>query len=155
MSYTGGSLIVNNAHEWSTHKTTGKALNKFNKDKQISLESLEPILAILELMPKAQEYASAFKKAYPKTHNTTLEAILPLYMKLLQLNSAEVLCIDKSIIGSSGVLVTKQGLKKIIAKMEDIKQIEVFSGYTFKEKDSKYNKSMPTAIRLIEKIYKG
>ena len=106
-------------------------------------------------MPKAQEYASAFKEAHPKTHNTTLEAILPLYMKLLQLDSAEVLRIDSSIIGSSGVLVKKQGLKKIIAKMEVIKHIEVYSGYTFKEKDSKYNKSMPTAIRLIEKIYKG
>lgn len=155
MSYTGGNLIVDNSHEMVVHKTTGKALNKFNKGKQISLESLKPILVILELMPKAQEYASAFKKAYPKTHNTTLEAILPLYMKLLQLNSAEVLCIDKNITGTSGVLLQKQGLKKIIAKMEDIEHIEVFSGYTFKEKDSNYNKSMPTAIRLIEKTYKG
>jgi hypothetical protein len=155
MSYTGGNLIVDNSLEWDVHKTTGKELNKFNKKNQIPLESIKPILAILELLPKAKEYVTAFKKAYPKTHNTTLEAILPIYMKLLQLDSAEVLRIDSSIIGSSGVLVTKQGLKKILTKMEDIKQIEVFSGYAFKEKDTKHNKSMPTAIRLIEKIYKG
>ncbi|MBA6383659.1 hypothetical protein H4J45_09760 [Colwellia sp. BRX10-6] len=148
-------MIVDNSHEWDVHKTTGKELNKFNKKNQIPLESIKPILAILELLPKAQKYTSAFKQAYPKTHNTTLEAILPLYMKLLQLDSAEVLRIDSHIFGTSGVLIKKQGLKKIIAKMEDIKHIEVFSGYTFKEKDSKYNKSMPTAIRLIEKIYKG
>jgi hypothetical protein len=148
-------LLVDNSPEWDVHKTTGKELNKFNKKNQIQLESIKPTLAILEQLPKAQEYTSAFKKAYPKTHNTTLEAILPLYMKLLQLNSVEVLCIDSSIISSSGVLVTKQGLKKIIAKMEHIKHIEVFSGYTYKEEGSKFNKAIPTAIRLIEKIYKG
>jgi hypothetical protein len=148
-------LIIDNSHEWVVHKTTGKGLNKFNKDKQISLESIKPILAILELLPKAQKYATEFKEAYPKTHNTTVEAILPLYMKLLQLNSAEVLRIDSHIFGTSGVLIKKQGLKKIIAKMEDIKHIEVFSGYTYKEEGSKFNKAIPTAIRLIEKIYKG
>lgn len=148
-------MLVDNSPEWDVHNTTGKELNKFNKKDQIPLESIKLTLAILEQLPKAQEYTSAFKKAYPKTHNTTLEAILPLYIKLLQLNSVEVLRIDSSIISSSRVLVTKQGLKKIIAKMEDIKHIEVFSGYTFKAKDSKLNKSMPTAIRLIEKTYKG
>lgn len=148
-------MLVDNSSEWQVHKSTGKELNKFNQRKQISLDTIKPILAILELQPKAKEYISAYKKAYPKTHDTTLEALLPLYMKLLQLNFDEVLCIDSNIVGSAGALLKKQGLKKVIDKMESIGHIEIFSGFTYKEEKTKYNKAIPTAIRLLERKFKG